>query len=764
MKRTLRYIAFMVAVSSASLAQPATETKPLRPAPHEAAGIDSEPSPAKLTSRTPSRVYSGDKSDAARAYLSEHKEILAGIDIDSLVPLDSRQIGSRAYVRLQQQIDGIPIRGANIILRIGAANTVTTVQSRLAPRLIVQGKWKLNAAEAASRATSTMRPNATPRTEQLFLRRNSRAIPVWRVLFRSGNPAGDWEILVSADDGSIISRKDLRIGAHALGNAYPKNPVTGEVERVTLENLASDTHLTSEQTKVFTYFPALHAQVAPGTVVQGATRQNDNFLYGTDDARFSEVQLYYGMETANARFQSLGFWGFDAPLPGVVLFQDYDEEQKRFVGADNAFFSPIGFGDHGGMFFYLTSRQGDTSLDTDVIYHEYSHAVINELVGSDQSEEFKALNEGSADYFSSSFLDDPVMAEYAARIFNARSGFLRRTDNSNRWPYNVVGESHADGNIWSGALWDVRSRLGAGAADEIAINALAMLTPDAEFFDAATAAITAAEEFYGSNAADVVAEVMQSRGIYTSAARTASRSITLTSGETADGRVSATAPGQLLVGAQQYRIDVPNRATRLSVRVEANAAIRFYLRYRVPITIEDGQIAAEQVSATGVSVGGYLSIDNRPELQAGTYYIAIVNIDTSPAAYTVKAEIEGGDPAASPAVTLLENGATADGSVPSGPFLASRQFAVQVPEGTGALAITLEGDQDVDLYVRAGRPVYITGAGFPEADVVSDSPSSREDLRVVSRNGGTLPAGTYYIGVYNYGSESARFVVRARYE
>ena len=138
-----------------------------------------------------------------------------------------------------------------------------------------------------------------------------------------------------------------------------------------------------------------------------------------------------------------------------------------------------------GCFSISTSRQGDTSLDPDVIYHEYSHAVINELVGSDQSREFKALNEGSADYFSSSFLDDAVMAEYAAKIFNARSGFLRRTDNSNRWPYNVVGESHADGNIWSGALWDVRSRLGAGVADEIAINALAMLTPDAEFFDAA---------------------------------------------------------------------------------------------------------------------------------------------------------------------------------------------------------------------------------------------------------------------------------------
>ena len=104
------------------------------------------------------------------------------------------------------------------------------------------------------------------------------------------------------------------------------------------------------------------------------------------------------------------------------------------------------------MFFYLTSRNGDTSLDTDVIFHEYTHAVINELVGADQSATFEAINEGTADYFSSSFLDDAVMAEYAAKIFRSRTSFLRRTDNRNRWPDNVVGECHADGNIWSGAL------------------------------------------------------------------------------------------------------------------------------------------------------------------------------------------------------------------------------------------------------------------------------------------------------------------------
>ena len=783
MKQTSQHIVLVLACSGVILAQ-----EQLRPAERERATIEAG-SPrierqtikargsvanarierrgdGALLSATGfvSRRYPGTKVDAARAFLSEYPSLLEGVDVKTLAPLTARNIGRRAYVRLQQQIDGIPLRGAYVVVRLSPANEVESMQSRLTPHVVTRGQWSLDSIQAVNRATAGMNANGVPRAERLYVVRNSNTLPVWRVLFRSGNPTGDWEVLISAEDGSVISKRDLRMGFGAIGNAYPKNPVTGNVEQVALEGLDSENRLTGGQTKVFTYLPALRGQVAPGTVVQGAARHEGNFLYPADDARFSEVQLYYGMQSANERFQGLGFYGFETPLPGVVLFQDYDEEQKKFVGSDNAFFSPIAFPESGGMFFYLTNRSGDTSLDTDVIYHEYAHAVINELVGPDQSAVFSALNEGSADYFSSSFLDDPVMAEYAAKIFNSRNSFLRRTDNNNRWPYNVVGESHADGNIWSGALWDVRARLGADVTDEIALNAIAMLHPDSEFFEAGSAAIMAAEELYGEHAAEIVADVMQSRGIYTSASRTASRSISLESGQTREGGVSAAAPGQLLVGAQQYRIDVPNRATRLLVRAQANTDIRFYLRYRVPITVEDGYILAEQVSSTGTSVDGYLSLNNRPELQAGTYYIAVVNTAQMPAEYKVEVVVDGGDYTAPPAVTLLESGATSDGSVPSGPFLASRQFAVQVPEGTGALEITLEGDADVDLYLRLGKPVRINGSGFPEADLVSESPLSREDLRVVGKEGGMLPAGTYFLGVYNYSSQTATFTVRTRLE
>jgi hypothetical protein len=70
----------------------------------------------------------------------------------------------------------------------------------------------------------------------------------------------------------------------------------------------------------------------------------------------------------------------------------------------------------------------------------------------------------------------------------------------------------------------------------------------------------------------------------------------------------------------------------------------------------------------------------------------------------------------------------------------------------------------VDLYLRVGKPVRVTGTGYPEGDLVSDTEYSREDMRITANNGGALPAGLYFFGVYNYSGETTRYTIRARLE
>ena len=418
------------------------------------------------------RVYPGKPHEAARAFLRDNPDLIGNVDPQQLQELPARRIGPRTYIRFQQQIDGVPVRGAQAIVAFNASSEPESLSSRLDRNLRVRRGWNLSAQDAVARVAGHTHIEGEPKTEKFFVVRRGEAVPVWRVVVRASNPPGVWEYLVSAIDGTVLESQNLRRGQQALGYAYPRNPLSGPAEKVVLDGLAASNRLTSDQTKVYSYLPALMGQVAPDTVVQLATRQDGQFLYTPDNPRFSEVQLFYGMQRANALFGNLGFPGWDVPLAGVVLFQDYDSKQGRFAGADNAYFSPEDLTPNGGLFFYLTSRNGDTSLDSDVIFHEYTHAIVEYATGGGQSARFQAINEGTADYFSDSFMDDAKEAEYASKIFGLRGPFLRTAENQNRWPSNVVGECHADGNIWSGAFWDVRNMFGADAAERIAIHAV----------------------------------------------------------------------------------------------------------------------------------------------------------------------------------------------------------------------------------------------------------------------------------------------------
>ena len=103
-------------------------------------------------------------------------------------------------------------------------------------------------------------------------------------------------------------------------------------------------------------------------------------------------------------------------------------------------------------------------------------------------------------------------------------------------------------------------------------------------------------------------------------------------------------------------------------------------------------------------MGGSLTLDNTPELQAGTYYLAAVNTTGSPVDYTIQASANG---SGKTLVTGLSSGDTGRGSAPAGPFLASRQFAVDVPSGVSALRVELAADQNVGLMFVTTR-LYIS--------------------------------------------------------
>lgn len=124
--------------------------------------------------------------------------------------------------------------------------------------------------------------------------------------------------------------------------------------------------------------------------------------------------------------------------------------------------------------------------ESDVVYHEYTHCVLYDLfeqlkgIGNRRGlskvadDEGHAMDEAVPDYFAASFTDDPVIDRRGHFVILDPTGFWwPRRDISTRarfrFPYRE--DRYSGSLILSGALWDLRSRVGAATADRLVYEA-----------------------------------------------------------------------------------------------------------------------------------------------------------------------------------------------------------------------------------------------------------------------------------------------------
>jgi hypothetical protein len=157
-------------------------------------------------------------------------------------------------------------------------------------------------------------------------------------------------------------------------------------------------------------------------------------------------------------------------------------------------------------------------------------------------------------------------------------------------------------------------------------------------------------------------------------------------------------------------------------------------------------------SGTGNGTVGYSVAANTSVARTGTLTIAGQTFTVNQAAGS------GGSNVA------LVSGTSQSGSIPAPPAgsgtLGSTQYTIQVPAGAVSLGVNLSGDQDVDLFVRAGERVAIAG-GAVVADYKSETITGSESLTINAASSPALQATTYYIAVANFGAAATVFNVTA---
>ena len=233
-----------------------------------------------------------------------------------------------------------------------------------------------------------------------------------------------------------------------------------------------------------------------------------------DADQFEQVMGYHWVTTAQHYLQHLGFGSTLRPVNQRQIEVRIDQ-----FGGDNSFFKDTKAN--------ITLGKGgvDDAEDAEVIVHEYGHSVQDSQVpGFGTNLESGSIGEAFGDYLAvvvtswaagaPTKTPEACVADWDSVSYTSTVPHcLRRLDGTKHYPEDVRGEVHADGEIWSRALWDIRTALGDTRATTLIVEAQFAFAPDTSFRDAATATVAAAQRLYGASAARAVTRAFQGRGI-----------------------------------------------------------------------------------------------------------------------------------------------------------------------------------------------------------------------------------------------------------
>ena len=426
-----------------------------------------------------------------------------------------------AHVHFQQMVGDVPVEGGVLNVGLDDADNVLLVTGEYKanlPALATRPSLPAAAAVAAARQ-AVGAPQAQAAATALAVYAEGPVALAWKVTLGSDEPLGSWDVFVDAASGQVLAARSTLRQADGQGKIFNPNPV------VTLQNTSLRDQNNADYAALATaystvtlprldgsgYLKGSYVSVSAKLKKDTALSATLSFLYGRSDLRFEQVMAYYHIDRTQAYIQSLGFANVDNRQQAVT---------SNGTTADNSFYSPsskaITYGT-GGV---------DDAEDADVIIHEYGHSVQdNQVPGFGSSAQAGAMGEGFGDYLAFSMTAGATgqtgsylacVAEWDATSYDTRNPpCLRRLDGNKVYPTNFVNEVHADGEIWSRALYDIWTTYGKTVADTLVIRSHFFLTPGASFSNGANAIIAADNALYGGSHVSSLRGIFAARGIAT---------------------------------------------------------------------------------------------------------------------------------------------------------------------------------------------------------------------------------------------------------
>ena len=256
------------------------------------------------------------------------------------------------------------------------------------------------------------------------------------------------------------------------------------------------------------------------------------------------MQAFYLANRFHDHLAALGFNAAAGAFEGVDQLQlnTFDGASTgpdaNHVNNANMYTPPDGTSPLMQMYLFRNPnfRNGMSGDDADVLFHEYTHGLSNRLItdaagaGALNSAQAGAMGEAWSDWYAQDYIVDQFPSldtSFAGEVsmgayFDFAGGSSRlRTEpidcpvggdpiacpgragvGTGGYTYGdfgrIVGtpEVHADGEIWSQTLWDLRAALGSARAEALITGGMALTPPEPSMLDARNAILLADVTLY----------------------------------------------------------------------------------------------------------------------------------------------------------------------------------------------------------------------------------------------------------------------------
>ena len=486
-----------------------------------------------------SAPQSDSADNIARGFLRRHSDLFAlpAADVTNLILTNEDNDGPVNFLEYFQTIGGLKVFEGAVQVAVNKNGEVLSVREgflasvhrmNLRPtlseeeglnRAFANAGRKLNSSfvemrkrgdiGGSSAFANPLGPDYEDVTSELnVVRVGDKARLAWHIFAEVG-PEEWYELLVDAHSGELLLRHNLYVIA-AQGTVYIESPNAGARQLVSFVGdtvintsfgwMGTATVTTGNNVEAYLDTDANNSpdpNNGSGLSNGHASAANQDFTFPFSTAVDPRTQqaavvtnLFYYNNFMHDFSYRLGFTETARNFQtnnygrGGSGNDSVRAEAQDGSGTNNANFATPPDGSRPRMQQYLftsPSPDRDSSIDGDVVFHEYGHGISNRLIGNGSTAlsgtQSGAMGEGWSDYWAITINGDGAVGEY---VMNNSAGIRRAAytvpANSVHDSYADVGaggfQVHRDGEVWAATLWDLRTQLGATTTDNLVLNGM----------------------------------------------------------------------------------------------------------------------------------------------------------------------------------------------------------------------------------------------------------------------------------------------------